>query len=160
VEEYLVHKGWRQSDLEDICFTGLVAHEDLPRLYNSADLFVAPSFYEGFGTTLLEAMACGCPIVASRTGSCPEITDGAAVLADPFDPSDFATKIKMVLENDGLKEDLRRKGLQRAKFFSREKTASLTLQGLTLALQPHRRWRFVTKLLSTLKEESPPGRNH
>lgn len=127
VRDYLLHTGFRDEDFEGVQFLDYVEHEDLAGLYNLADLFVIPSYYEGFGLTLLEAMTCGCPVVASRTGSCPEISGGAAILADPRDPLDFADKIKSVLLDEALKNELRAKGLQRAAFFHWKKIARNTI---------------------------------
>ena len=130
VREYLEYIGWKKSDFQNIHFTGLLAHHETPKLYLSADLFVLPSFYEGCPTTMIEAMACGCPIVASKTGPCPEVSAGAAVLADPYDASDFAANMLNVLTNEKLKNELRQKSLKRAKYFNWERTARLTLEGL------------------------------
>lgn len=135
VREYLLYRGWPESDLKGIHFLGFVPHDELPMLFNLAGLFVMPSFFEGFGLTLLEAMACGCPVVASQTGACPEISGGAALLADPNDPADFARKIMLVLNNEGLRQELRSKSLQRAAFFNWERTARLTIDGLTRAVE-------------------------
>jgi glycosyltransferase involved in cell wall biosynthesis len=130
VKEYLKSVGWKESEFKNIHFTGLLPHHEVPKMYLSADLFVLPSFYEGCPTTMIEAMTCGCPVVASKTGPCPEVSAGAAVLADPHDASDFAVKIMDVLTNEKLKGELRQKSLQRAKFFNWERTARLTLEGL------------------------------
>jgi glycosyltransferase involved in cell wall biosynthesis len=135
VREYLLHTGWTQADLEGIHFTDFVPHQELPGLYSSAELFVIPSFYESFGFTLVEAMACGCPVVASQTGACPEISGGAALLADPHDPADFADKIMSVINNEELRQEMKVKSLERASFFSWERTARLTLEGLTRAVE-------------------------
>jgi glycosyltransferase involved in cell wall biosynthesis len=89
--------------------------------------------------TLLEAMTCGCPVVASRTGSCPEISGGAAILADPRDPFDFADKIKSVLLDEALKNELRAKGLQRAAIFDWKKIARNTILGLEETVNIHMR---------------------
>jgi glycosyltransferase involved in cell wall biosynthesis len=141
VREYLLKTGWHESDLEGISFLGFLPHEDLVALYNLADLFVMPSFYEGFGFSLVEAMASGCPVVASRTGACPEVSGGASLLADPNDPSDFSDKILSVLRDENLRQELRKKGLERAAFFNWERTARLTLEGLTRAVTDQRRIR-------------------
>ena len=131
VREYLLHTGWTNDQLEGIHFTGFIPHEELPKLYNLADLFVVPSFYEGFGMTTVEAMACGCPVVASQTGACPEVTGGAALLADPYDPADFACKMMAVLSNEGLRQELRKKSIERSASFSWEQSGRLVLDGLT-----------------------------
>ena len=107
--------------------TGFVEEEDLPLLYSMADAFVLPSLYEGFGIPLLEAMACGCPIVTSTQGSCPEVVDGAGVLVNPYDTADIAEGIYRILNDSGLAAGLVRKGYQRVAQFSWEKCARETL---------------------------------
>jgi glycosyltransferase involved in cell wall biosynthesis len=139
VRDYLLHAGFREDDFEGVRFLDFVPHEELAGLYNLADLFVIPSQYEGFGLTLLEAMTCGCPVVASRTGACPEIGGGAAILADPRDPVDFADKIRLVLHDEALRNDLRARGLSRATYFSWEKTALNTILGLEETLGDRKR---------------------
>jgi glycosyltransferase involved in cell wall biosynthesis len=139
VDEYLLHTGWSSTDLEDVHLLGFIPHEEIAQLYNLADLFILSSFYEGFGISLVEAMACGCPVVASQTGACPEITGGAALLANPHDPADFAAKIISVLKDKDFKQELRAKGLQRAAWFCWERTARLTLDGLKRVVNGSRR---------------------
>jgi glycosyltransferase involved in cell wall biosynthesis len=138
VQEYLLQTGWKESDFKGVHFLGFVAHEDMPTLYNLADLFAIPSFYEGCPNTLLEALACGCPIVASRTGGCPDIGGTAPMFADPYQPADFSEKIKAILTiltNEPLRKELSRKSLERAAFFSWERTAKLILGGLTQVVE-------------------------
>jgi glycosyltransferase involved in cell wall biosynthesis len=106
-----------------IQFPGWIAHEDLAAVYSLADLFVFPSLHEGFGIPLLEAMACGCPIVAANTGSVPEVVNGSAYLVDPLNVGSIAAGIQTVLLDDKLRADLIERGLLRAKDFSWEKTA-------------------------------------
>lgn len=139
VREYLVHVGVSEDELEDVYFMDFVPHEELAALYSLAELFVIPSFYESYAHALVEAMACGCPVIASRTGACPEITNGAALLADPYDPADFAEKILTVLSDTGLARELARRGKERAAFFSWERTARTVLNGLSGAVEKSRR---------------------
>jgi len=138
VPEYLSHIGLTSDDLEGVHCIGFVPHEEIPLLYNLAELSLLPSYYESYGMTLVEAMACGCPVVASKTGACAEISAGAALLADPYDPGDFADKILLLLEDDNLRQQLKRKGLERAAYFSWDKTAKVVLNGLTQAIESRR----------------------
>jgi glycosyltransferase involved in cell wall biosynthesis len=112
---------------QDVMVLGRVPDEDLPEIYSLADLFLFPSLYEGFGIPLLEAMACGCPVVTSFAGSCPEVVGEAARLVDPRDAQAIATAALEVVTNAGLAQTLRAKGLQRAKAFTWEKCARETL---------------------------------
>ena len=111
-------------------FAGWVSHEDLPAMYNLAELFLLPSLHEGFGIPLLEAMACGCPIVTANTCAPPEVTDGAAYLADPLDVDSIAWGIKEVLSNEDLRTSMIARGLERAKDFSWERCAAEVLSFL------------------------------
>ncbi len=107
---------------------GFVPDRDLVKIYNLASIYLQPSFYEGFGLPLLEANACGIPVVASKTQSLVEIAEDAALFADPKSPKDFAEKIKLVLKDRKLKESLVEKGFENAKKYSWDKTACLTLK--------------------------------
>ncbi|MFC1568318.1 glycosyltransferase family 4 protein [Candidatus Margulisiibacteriota bacterium] len=114
--------------IEDkIAYIGEIEEADLPLLYNSADLFLSPSLYEGFGLPHLEAMACGLPVIASNASSLPEVVGDAGILVDPRRPDDIAAAMVRVLGDKELKDDLVRKGLERAKKFSWEISASGTL---------------------------------
>ena len=110
-----------------VIFTGYVPDEDLPALYAGADLFVFPSLYEGFGLPPLEAMACGTPVVCSSSSSLPEVVGDAAVMVDPYDVEALAEAMHRVLSDAVLREELRTKGLARAKMFTWEKAAQETL---------------------------------
>jgi glycosyltransferase involved in cell wall biosynthesis len=80
-------------------------------------------------------------VIASNTGTRPEVVDRALLLADPHDPADFAAKIMLVLKNEGLRQTLRKRGLERAAYFTWERTAGLMLEGLTRVVkqaQQHR----------------------
>jgi glycosyltransferase involved in cell wall biosynthesis len=104
-------------------YIGYVTDEELKALYEGAIGFIYPSFYEGFGLPPLEAMACGCPVIVSNIASLPEVCGDAALYVDPYNPKDIATKIRILLSDDNLREELSRKGLERAKLFSWEKCA-------------------------------------
>jgi len=107
----------------NIIRTGFTTEEELVEIFNLASVYVQPSFYEGFGLPVLEAMASGTPVVIAKTNALVEIANDAALIADPKDPKDLAEKIEMVLKKDELRKDLIRKGFLRVKEFSWEKTA-------------------------------------
>ncbi|HET9299010.1 MAG TPA: glycosyltransferase family 1 protein [Candidatus Polarisedimenticolaceae bacterium] len=112
---------------QDVLFLGWVEQEDLPALYNAADLYLYPTRLEGFPIPITEALACGTPIVTSKGGVFPEAAGEAAVYVDPEDPADIAAGIRRVLEDPALRQSMREKGLERAKLFTWERCASLTL---------------------------------
>ncbi len=107
-----------------VIFPGWISHADLPVVYALADMFVFPSLHEGFGIPLLEAMACGCPIVTANTGSPPEVVAGAARLVDPLDVDSIADGMAAVLSDQALRMDMIAKGIERAKDFSWDKCAA------------------------------------
>jgi glycosyltransferase involved in cell wall biosynthesis len=110
-----------------VVFTGFVPDEEIPAFYNVADVLVFPSLYEGFGIPVLEAMACGCPVVTTETGCSPEVAGGAAMLVNPYDPEQISEAIKRVLTEPDLRQQLIERGVQRAKDFSWNKCARETL---------------------------------
>lgn len=113
---------------QDIKYTGLVTDEELVVMYRNARCFVLPSYEEGFGIPLLEAMACACPVVSSSNGSLPEIGSDAAVYFNPYDTSDMSSKIDRVLRSAKLRQGLIKKGKLRVKMFSWKKLAKQTLE--------------------------------
>lgn len=115
-------------------FVKQVSNEDLVLLYNAASLFVFPSLYEGFGLPLLEAMACGTPVVAANNSSIPEIVGDAALLFEAEDINTMADVMTRVLTDQTQLESLAQKGLERASGFSWEKCARQTLAGYQQAL--------------------------
>lgn len=121
--------GWiRELGLEGRVMTpGFVPDEDLPPLYGAAEAFLFPSLYEGFGLPVIEAMACGCPVITSNVSSMPEIAGDAALLVDPTDVKQIAEAIKKVLNGNGVKSALSEAGVRRADFFSWEKSAKETV---------------------------------
>jgi len=106
-----------------VIFLGYVPEEDLPYLYSEAAAFVFPSLYEGFGLPPLEAMACGCPVVASNAASLPEVCGDAVRYVDPYDVESIARGIHEVLTDEVMRQNLRAKGLERAELFSWERAA-------------------------------------
>ena len=111
-----------------VLFTGHVDEEDLLYLYNGAKLFVYPSKYEGFGLPPLEAMACGCPVIVSKTSSLPEVVGEAGVYFNPEDKISLLEAMTQVLEKEALRTDLSERGLRRSSYFSWKKAAEKTLQ--------------------------------
>ncbi len=106
---------------------GFVPDEDLVSIYNLATVFIMPSLYEGFGLPVLEAMSCGCPVITGKEGSLEEVVGTAAYIVDVYDYKSIADGIKTVMGDENLRKQLTKKGLERSKQFSWEKTASDTL---------------------------------
>ncbi|MDR3701178.1 MAG: glycosyltransferase family 1 protein [Candidatus Sulfopaludibacter sp.] len=113
---------------ERIQFFGFVSDSDLLQFYNACDVFVFPSFYEGFGLPALEAMACGRAVICSNTSALPEVVDGAAFLFDPYAPDEIVRALADLLLDAELRTRMERLGLQRAAHFSWQKTAERTLE--------------------------------
>lgn len=104
-----------------VLFLDYVPVDDLPAIYAGADVCVQPSLYEGFGLTILEAMACGSPVVASRGGAQPEVGGDAAVWVEPGDVEALAVAVERVVSSPDLRADLRARGLRRVEDFSWER---------------------------------------
>ena len=129
-------KGWKYNQIfdlieelklqKDVIFTDYVSDEDLVKLYNTADIFVYPSLYEGFGLPPLEAMACGCPVITSNTSSLPEVVGDAGIMINPMDIDSLTTSMLKILTNPELKEEMGKKSLERAKMFSWKEAARET----------------------------------
>lgn len=112
---------------EDVIFTGFIPEADLPMYYSNAACFILPSLYEGFGLPLLEAMACGCPVIASNITAIPEVVGDAGMLVDPQDIKGIASAIEQVLSDEELREKLIEKGIEHARKYSWDKSARETL---------------------------------
>ena len=106
-----------------IIFIGRLSEKELVALYQAADVYMDPSLYEGFGLQVVEAMACGIPVITSNVTSLPEIVGNAGILVSPTDIDSLASAIIMVLTDPNLHNTLCHKSLKRAKFFSWDKTA-------------------------------------
>ena len=141
IEHHLViigKKGWEYQSIfaamensswkNFIHYLDYLSDELVALFYSKADVFVYPSYYEGFGLPVLEAMILGAPVVTSNTSSLPEIAEGAAILIDPHQPMQLADAILNVISDSQLRNHLIQKGKERAKLFSWEKTARETLK--------------------------------
>ncbi|WP_461086360.1 glycosyltransferase family 4 protein [Spirosoma flavus] len=128
-----------QSLAKDIVLCGYIPNNVLPLVYNAATVFLCPSLRESFGLPILEAMACGIPVLTSTTSSMPEVAGDAALLADPTSPEDMANQLLRLLADKALRADLREKGLKRADLFSWHATASHLLDVYTASLDASRR---------------------
>jgi len=119
-----IYKKWEQSEFKnDIRFLDYVAGEDKVYLYNLASAFVYPSFYEGFGFPPLEAMAAGCPVIASFASSLPEVVGDAGLMVDPYNINDMARAMAEILTDKGLRNRLIARGLEQVKKFNWRNTA-------------------------------------
>jgi glycosyltransferase involved in cell wall biosynthesis len=123
-----------------LIFTGYVAEEDLPVLYSGAVAFVFPSLYEGFGLPVLEAMACGTPVITSNTTSLQEVAGDAALLINPMAPDELCEAMSTILADHSLREELRHRGLMRAAEFSWKTCGDLTAQVYDLAAGGAANW--------------------
>ena len=108
---------------QQVRFLGFAADEHLPAIYTLASCLAYPSFYEGFGLPVLEAMACGTPVVASQSSSLPEVAGPAAILVDPHDADSLVDALDRVLFDDALRAELRAAGRERAQHFTWERAA-------------------------------------
>lgn len=115
-------------------FTGRIAEEKLPGLYRGAEALVFASLYEGFGLPLVEAMACGTPVITSTVTSMPEVAGDAAVLVDPSSVEQIASAMERVVSDASLRQQLRSKGLVRAAQFSWANTVSKAHEALAAAM--------------------------
>lgn len=136
-------KSWKDSPVYDtmhrlnlgdrIKQLGYVEHKDMPALYNLADAYIYPSLYEGFGLPILEAMQCGCPVVASNATSIPEVAGDAAILVNPLGTNAIADAIYQVLTDSEFREKLISSGFQQAKKFSWGRCAKIMLETIRTA---------------------------
>ena len=131
-------KGWMYSGVfelvetyglkNEVIFTGYL-DEDLKNIfYNLADIFIYPSFYEGFGFPIVEAFKCGVPVITSNTSSCAEVAGDAAMLINPYNPDSIVEAVLKIINNINLRNQLKNKGLEKTKLFSWKETAKKTLE--------------------------------
>jgi glycosyltransferase involved in cell wall biosynthesis len=120
----LQHEAARQGLTERVRFPGWIDPADLPALYSGCTVFVFPSLLEGFGLPALEAMACGAAVAASNRGAVPEVVGDAAALFDPDDVAAMANALGRLLTDVALREELSRRGVERARQFTRERSTA------------------------------------
>jgi glycosyltransferase involved in cell wall biosynthesis len=116
----------RNKDIK-ITLPGYLSDTEILRLYEEADVFVYPSLYEGFGLPVLEAMACGCPVIVSNAAALTEVVGEAGLLVDPYDVEALARAMIAVLEDDTLKKEMSRKGIAQAQKFTWEDASAQML---------------------------------
>lgn len=110
--------------------TGELDDQQVRKLVAGADLLVLPSLYEGFGLPIVEAMACGCPVLAANTSSLPEVGGDAVAYCDPFSETDIAEKLLLLLSNDERRRELSGAGLKRARLFDWDQVVIETAHAL------------------------------
>lgn len=130
-------RGWLNSSIykevekleinDNVKFIGYVDEEDLPYLYNLAEVFVYPSFYEGFGLPILEAMVCGCPVITSKVSSMPEVGGEAVLYVDPKETGIIKEALESLLDDEKKRGEMIDVGFKQVKNFSWEKCAKQTL---------------------------------
>lgn len=125
----------KNTDKDNIVFTGHISDSDLASIYQRASVFVYPSFYEGFGIPPLEAMASGCPTIVSDIPSLREVCGDASIYVDPYDVSDIANKLREVCYNLELQTYLHKKGLENIRRFSWENSSVKLLHHISETIQ-------------------------
>jgi len=146
-------KGWHYQEIfnmvnklglnegrQKIIFTGYVPEEELPFLYNAADVFIYPSLYEGFGIPPLEALACGVPVISSNISSLPEVVGDAGILIDPYNVQEISQAMFEMSKNQKKRAQFKIKGLKRAQEFSSEKLANETIKVYEKTMQEGKKY--------------------
>ncbi len=126
--EGIMQRAERSPVRDDTIFPGFVPEAELATLYSAAQMFVFPSHYEGFGLPVLEAMACGTPVVASRASSLPEVVGDAGLQVDPDDSEQLAAALELLALNPNVRDDMRRRGSERAAQFTWQAAAATLLE--------------------------------
>lgn len=153
----------RTSGLKDdeLLFTGYVTDEELINLYHLCQLYVFPSWHEGFGLPALEAMACGVPVIGANTSSLPEVIGLPDALFAPFDVAAISQKMAQALEDEAFRNRLREHGLEQAKKFSWDETAKRSIaawEGLPRAwMKEEGTWRQISERIATLYQRLVDG---
>jgi len=121
--DLVIGGAWKGHTTERIISAGYIPFKDLPYLYSGSEIFVFPSFHEGFGLPILEAMACGTPVITSNVYATKEIASDAAICLNPYDNNEIAEAMLNLLNDKNRKEELIKKGLKRIQQFTWEKCA-------------------------------------
>src|SRR5262249_47346070 len=132
----VMHLAEIEGIADDIVLTGVVSDAELCGLYNRATVVVHPSRYEGFGLPIVEAMACGAPVVTTTSSSMPEAAGDAGILVDPDDVAGFTDAIARLARDPDLRADLREKGFEQVQRFNPRQLAEVTLRSYASAAQP------------------------
>lgn len=136
IENYpLVKLNEEIGEGKDVHKLGFIEKEDLAGLYSLATMYCQPSFYEGFGLQILEAMRCGCPVITSNVSSMPEVAGKAAILVDPHNITSISQAINSLIDDKNFKEQLIEDGYQQAKKFSWDKAVDLTINSYEKVLE-------------------------
>jgi len=139
IESYLRQRGFGDDDLRDVVFTGFVPHEKVHLAYQLAEFFVLATLNESFCFPLVEAMACGCPVIAPATGACPEIGGRAIRRVDPYDVDAICARLLELDRSPELRDRLRAAGLERVRRYSWRQTAERTLEVFDALVPPYTR---------------------
>lgn len=139
---------------DELIFTGYITDEELVQFYNLCQLYVFPSWHEGFGLPALEAMACGAPVIGANTSSLPEVIGLDEALFDPFDVSAISQKMTWVLENESFRNGLRCHGLEQSQKFSWDETAKRAFSAWEklpqIQLGEQNQWRKIRERLASM----------
>lgn len=127
-DKYWKEKIQKKRLADKIIMTGHLPDVDLKQIYSGAVALVYPSLYEGFGLPIVEAMACGCPVICSNAASMPEVAGDAAILIDPSSSDDLAESIEKIVNDTEFRQNLVKKGFMQATLFNWEETARQTLE--------------------------------
>ena len=112
-----------EQNKENIVLTGYIEEEDKISLYKMAEIFVFPSLYEGFGMPVLEAMACGVPVITSNVSSLPEVAGKAAILVNPLKVEEMTDAYSKILSNEEFREKMIEEGIEQSKKFQWKESA-------------------------------------
>jgi len=137
----LGHENGLTSD--DLCFTGYVTDSELIALYNLCALYVFPSWQEGFGLPVLEAMSCGAPVICGNTSSLPEVMGFEDAMFDPFKVTSIQSKLQQALTNGSFRQQLAEHGLKQAKKFSWDTSAQTTIQAWERAATKIKQYSYI-----------------